>query len=84
MPTYDYKCKNCGHSFEIDQKITAAALTECPECHRSELKRIIGGVGIAFKGSGFYVTDNNKTKTETKTPACADSCPAAKSCPQAK
>jgi putative FmdB family regulatory protein len=80
MPAYDYKCKACGHSFEIEQKITADALTECPKCNQPELKRIIGGVGIAFKGNGFYVTDNKKNKSETKAPACADSCPAAKTC----
>ena len=57
MPTYDYKCSNCNHTFEYFQPMSAAPLTECPEC-KGNLKRIIGtGSGPIFKGSGFYQTD---------------------------
>lgn len=58
MPTYDYKCGNCGHLFETMQSIKADPLTKCPECGKETLKRLIGtGGGLIFKGSGFYLTD---------------------------
>ncbi|MFM5905468.1 MAG: FmdB family zinc ribbon protein [Micrococcales bacterium] len=60
MPTYDYKCKNCEHTFEIVQSFNDAALTECPEC-KGELRKIFGQVGVTFKGSGFYRTDSAST-----------------------
>lgn len=58
MPTYEYQCDECHHAFEAFQSITANPLTECPECKKSALKRLIGaGAGLIFKGSGFYCTD---------------------------
>jgi len=58
MPTYDYVCQACGHTFEQFQSITAGALRKCPKCSKLRLKRLIGpGAGIIFKGSGFYETD---------------------------
>ena len=60
MPTYEYICHNseCGHEFETFQSMKDDALTECPACDQSTLKRKIGlGAGIIFKGSGFYETD---------------------------
>jgi len=57
MPTYDYKCRDCGHSFEIQQSFTDDALTECPEC-KGSLRKVFGNIGISFKGSGFYKTDS--------------------------
>lgn len=58
MPTYDYLCDACEHSFEEFQSISAKPLKKCPECGRPKLKRLIGtGAGILFKGSGFYETD---------------------------
>ena len=58
MPTYDYVCENCGHTFEQFQAISARPLTKCPDCGSRSLKRMIGsGSGIIFKGSGFYQTD---------------------------
>jgi putative FmdB family regulatory protein len=58
MPTYDYKCQACGHQFEALQKITEDPLTKCPKCSKPKLKRLIGaGLGVIFKGSGFYTTD---------------------------
>jgi len=57
MPTYDYKCEACGHTFEQFQAITDDPLTECPECG-GEVRRLIGSGGaVIFKGSGFYATD---------------------------
>ena len=58
MPTYDYRCKACEHTFEAfhapDEKISKT----CPECGKRRVERLIGsGAGIIFKGSGFYETD---------------------------
>jgi putative FmdB family regulatory protein len=58
MPTYDYQCGACGHKFEQLQSITAGPLKKCPKCSKLKLKRLLGtGVGLIFKGSGFYETD---------------------------
>ncbi len=57
MPTYQYACHTCGHQFEIRQRFSEDPLTECPACS-GHIRRIINPVGIIFKGSGFYITDN--------------------------
>ena len=61
MPTYDYRCPN-GHDFEhFFRKISdAAAELECPVCGASATRRVSGGAGLLFKGSGFYLTDYGK------------------------
>jgi len=57
MPTYEYRCRECGHEFELFQSMTDEAVKTCPEC-RGEVERLIGmGAGLLFKGSGFYTTD---------------------------
>jgi len=56
MPTYGYRCSNCGHEFEIQQKMADKPLTACPKC-QGKLTKILYPVGISFKGSGFYTTD---------------------------
>ncbi len=58
MPTYDYECDACDHTFELFQSITAKHIRKCPECGKLKVKRLIGtGSTIIFKGSGFYQTD---------------------------
>ncbi|TVQ30352.1 MAG: zinc ribbon domain-containing protein [Phycisphaeraceae bacterium] len=58
MPTYDYRCKSCGHEFELFQSMRDKPIRKCPECSRNTAERLIGvGAGIIFKGSGFYETD---------------------------
>lgn len=58
MPTYDYVCEACEHTFEQFQSMTQKALRKCPQCGKLKLKRLIGtGAGVIFKGSGFYETD---------------------------
>lgn len=64
MPTYLYECEKCGR-FEEFQNISEKPLTECPECS-SEVKRIIGSPGIIFKGSNFYVNQEQKSATKSK------------------
>jgi putative FmdB family regulatory protein len=63
MPTYEYECKSCSHTFEAFQSMNDAPLTSCPVCGKGIRRLIHGGTGVIFKGSGFYVTDkSNKNK----------------------
>lgn len=63
MPTYDYECTECGYTFEYFQSMSDDLLQECPKCG-GKVKRLIGGgLGVIFKGSGFYVTDNKKSSS---------------------
>ena len=58
MPTYDYVCDACGHTFELFQSMTDSVKRTCPQCRKRKLRRLIGtGGAIMFKGSGFYQTD---------------------------
>ncbi len=66
MPTYEYVCRACGHEFEKFQSITADPVKVCPVCKEEQVqKRISGGNGLIFKGSGFYITDYKNSKTST-------------------
>lgn len=58
MPIYTYQCESCGVRFEKSQKFSDAPLTRCPECGKKSLRKVYLPVGIVFKGSGFYATDN--------------------------
>ena len=57
MPTYSYRCPNCGHEYEKLQKISDRTRAKCPECSTRGERVITGGAGLVFKGSGFYITD---------------------------
>ena len=57
MPTYDYQCQNCGHRFELFQRMSDDPVTTCPTCEGPVERLITGGTGLIFKGSGFYITD---------------------------
>lgn len=52
MPTYEYKCENCGLRFERRQSMSAEPIAECPDCHGKVHRLITGGSGFIFKGSG--------------------------------
>lgn len=67
MPIYLYECDSCGLRFEKMQRMTEEPLTDCPECD-GQVRRIIQPVGIIFKGSGFYVTDNRQGSSPTLAP----------------
>ncbi|MCD6552984.1 MAG: zinc ribbon domain-containing protein [Anaerolineae bacterium] len=82
MPIYVYQCDTCGMTFERRQSITDEPLHDCPECE-GHVHRVIQPVGVIFKGSGFYVTDNRapsplatpgngKSAKSSKTEATAD------------
>lgn len=58
MPTYEYRCTNCKHQFEVFQSMKDAPKRKCPECGKNTLERLIGtGAAVLFKGAGFYQTD---------------------------
>lgn len=57
MPLYEYQCTECGVRFERHQSFKDEPITTCPECG-GEVRRLIGPVGIVFKGKGFYITDH--------------------------
>jgi putative FmdB family regulatory protein len=67
MPIYLYECDSCGVRFERMQRMSDDPLTDCPECD-GHVHRIFQPVGIIFKGSGFYVTDNRRGSSSTLTP----------------
>jgi putative FmdB family regulatory protein len=62
MPTYEYRCKDCGEHLEVVQAFTDDPLTECPACG-GPLRKVFGNIGITFKGSGFYKTDSRSKKS---------------------
>ncbi|MGI8661598.1 MAG: FmdB family zinc ribbon protein [Acidimicrobiales bacterium] len=72
MPTYEYRCRDCGEDLEVVQAFSDDALTECPTCGGS-LRKIFGNIGISFKGSGFYKTDARGTKKAPAESASSDS-----------
>ena len=73
MPTYEYQCPE-GHVFEKFQKMTDKPRAKCPVCGKPATRKISGGAGLVFKGSGFYITDYGKDgkgprKAESEKPA---------------
>jgi putative FmdB family regulatory protein len=73
MPTYEYECPE-GHTFEKFQKITDRSRAKCPVCGKPATRKISGGAGLVFRGTGFYITDYGKDgkgprKAEAEKPA---------------
>ena len=68
MPTYDYQCQACGHSWELFQSMNDNPVKSGPKCKKRKAKRLLGvGAGLIFKGTGFYETDyKNKSGGEKK------------------
>lgn len=77
MPTYEYECTRCGHQFEEFKPMSAPRRQRCPKC-RGKVERLVsGGLGVHFKGSGFYITDSRgTTKADKPASPAADSKPA--------
>lgn len=65
MPLYTYRCNECDHEFQVRQRMVDDPLTECPVCG-GDVRRIVSSVGVVFKGSGFYVTDNRSSAINGK------------------
>jgi putative FmdB family regulatory protein len=57
MPIYEYQCEACGHRLEALQKISEEPLSDCPECGRPSLQKLVSAAGFRLKGGGWYVTD---------------------------
>ena len=72
MPTYEYECTKCRRHFERHQRITDAPIQTCPECG-GQVRRVFYPVGVIFKGSGFYVTDNRRGSNGTTRSSRKDS-----------
>lgn len=75
MPTYEYRCTECGNRIEVMQRMSDAPLTLCPACQKDGLTRVVsGGVGVLYKGEGWYVTDYSKKSSGGKdTPSTSSS-----------
>jgi len=67
MPVYTYRCDSCGVQFERQQSYSESPLKVCPECRKRTLKKVISPVGVVFKGSGFYSTDNRSSSSVSST-----------------
>ncbi|HWL03094.1 MAG TPA: FmdB family zinc ribbon protein [Microbacteriaceae bacterium] len=82
MPTYSYRCTECGNAFDTVQSFTDDALTECPSCG-GRLRKIFAAVGVTFTGSGFYRNDSKpKPKADASSaPAATSAAPASASTP---
>jgi len=73
MPIYEYECKSCGKRFEKVQPITAEPLTECVNCGKGPVRRVIHPAGVIFKGSGWYITDSRKSSSTSPAKESTDS-----------
>jgi putative FmdB family regulatory protein len=74
MPTYEYECRACHHTFEKFQSMSDEPVKICPKCGGVVRRMIGGGTGIIFKGSGFYITDSKKSSsasTKSSSSSCA-------------
>ena len=69
MPTYEYYCTSCGFEFEEFQSIAAEPISVCPKCNMEVKRKISGGTGMIFRGSGFYITDYKNNKATTNKPS---------------
>jgi len=86
MPTYEYLCSKCG-PFDVFQSMSDAPLSACPSCGEPVKRKINGGTGVIFKGSGFYKNDSRKgnsssssSGSSSKASSACESCAAAPKC----
>lgn len=77
MPLFDYRCEACEHQFETIQGINDEPLTECPECRKDELKKLVSAPSFTFKGGGWYKdlygSSNKNAKDSTSTSSTSTS-----------
>jgi putative FmdB family regulatory protein len=86
MPLYEYRCDACEHEFEALQRMSDDALTECPECHKDALRKLVSAAGFRLAGDGWYETDfktgskknlvesGSKPAKKTNAAACGTGC----------
>ena len=71
MPVYEYRCKSCGKTHEVEHGFNDKRPTECPSCG-GELVRVFHPIGLVFKGSGFHKTDyggaSSRAPSDSKSP----------------
>jgi putative FmdB family regulatory protein len=72
MPTYSYRCTECGHAFDIQQAFTDDSLTVCPSCG-GNLRKLFSAVGVTFNGSGFYRNDSRAAAKSSSTSSSSSS-----------
>jgi putative FmdB family regulatory protein len=72
VPTYSYRCTECGNAFDIQQSFSDDSLTECPVCG-GKLRKVFSAVGVTFNGSGFYRTDSRAKPSEGSGAAASSS-----------
>ena len=65
MPTYEYECTKCGHTFELFQSFSDKPRSRCSLC-RGRLRKVIHPAGIIFKGDGWYATDSRSSDEKSK------------------
>jgi putative FmdB family regulatory protein len=65
MPLYEYRCRQCGHQFELIQKFTDPPMDRCEKCGGA-VEKLLSAAGLQFKGSGFYITDYSRKDKEAK------------------
>lgn len=85
MPIYEYRCADCGYQHEYLQRMSDAPLTDCPECGKRTLNKMVSAAGFQLKGGGWYATDfkNNGAKPKKEQEKSADSGKAVESKPEA-
>lgn len=69
MPTYEYRCTACSHTFDLFQRMSDEPVAACPECGESSERLLSGGAGFLFKGDGFYITDYRSADYKKKASA---------------
>jgi putative FmdB family regulatory protein len=72
MPTYEYRCRECGEHLEVVQSFSDDPLTECPRCS-GPLRKVFNSVGISFKGSGFYKNDSRSKSSSSASSSTSSS-----------
>jgi len=81
MPTYEYVCASCGKDFDVFQSMSDDPLKVCPTCGGAVRRKINGGTGVIFKGSGFYKNDSRKSSAPRDSSASGGGSKSAESCP---
>ena len=69
MPTYDYACENCGHKWDVEQRMSEDPIRKCPKCGKLKAKRQITGGNFILKGGGWYSDLYSSSSKSTKTSA---------------